>query len=78
MGNQVASWLWPRRIERSPNDQKSGDGTVRTDLLEVVAVLKVAIGHPNMAEFWQATQRAATAAELEAAIQPVLSETGLM
>jgi len=45
---------------------------------EVVAALKAAIGHPNMAELWQATQRATTAGELEAAIQPVLGETGLM
>ena len=44
----------------------------------VVAAIKVSIGHPNMAELWQATQRAATAAELEAAIQPVLGESGLM
>ena len=45
---------------------------------DVVAALKAAIGHPNMAELWQATQRATTAAELEAAIQPVLGESGLM
>ena len=45
---------------------------------EVVAALKGAIGHPNMAELWQATQRATTAGELEAAVQPVLGETGLM
>jgi uncharacterized protein (DUF302 family) len=44
----------------------------------VVAAIKASIGHPNTAEFWQATQRATTAAELEAAIQPVLGETGLM
>jgi uncharacterized protein (DUF302 family) len=44
----------------------------------VVAAIKAAIGHPNMAEFWQATQRATSAAELEAAIQPALGETGLM
>jgi uncharacterized protein (DUF302 family) len=31
-----------------------------------------------MAEFWQTTQRATTAAELEVAIQPVLGESGLM
>jgi uncharacterized protein (DUF302 family) len=31
-----------------------------------------------MAEFWQAMQRATTATELEAAIQPVLGESGLM
>ena len=34
----------------------------------VVAAIKASIGHPNMAELWQATQRATTAAELEAAI----------
>jgi uncharacterized protein (DUF302 family) len=45
---------------------------------EVVTAIKASIGHPNMGEFWQATQRATTAAELEAAIQPVLGETGLM
>jgi uncharacterized protein (DUF302 family) len=45
---------------------------------EVVAALKAAIGHPNMAELWQAMQRATTAAELDAAIQPVLGESGLM
>ena len=44
----------------------------------VVAAIKASIGHPNMAELWQATQRAATAAELEAVIHPVLGETGLM
>ncbi|MGA3134314.1 MAG: DUF302 domain-containing protein, partial [Terracidiphilus sp.] len=44
----------------------------------VVASIKASIGHPNMAEFWQATQRATTAAELEAAIRPVLAESGLM
>ena len=44
----------------------------------VVEAIKASIGHPNTAEFWQATQRATTAAELEAAIQPVLGETGLM
>src|SRR5579862_4753321 len=44
----------------------------------VVAAIKASIGHPNMAELWQATQRATTAAELEAAIQPVLGESGLM
>ena len=45
---------------------------------EVVAALTAAIGHPNMPELWQATQRATTAAELEAAIQPTLGKTGLM
>src|SRR6202007_1262436 len=40
--------------------------------------IKASIGHPNMAELWQATQRATTAAELEAAIQPAVGESGLM
>jgi uncharacterized protein (DUF302 family) len=44
----------------------------------VVAAIKALIGHPNMAELWQATQRATTVAELEAAIQPGLGKTGLM
>ena len=44
----------------------------------VVAAIKASVGHPNMAELWQAAQRATTAAELEAAIQPTLGKTGLM
>jgi uncharacterized protein (DUF302 family) len=44
----------------------------------VVASIKTSIGHPNMVELWQAVQRATTAAELEAAIQPTLGKTGLM
>jgi uncharacterized protein (DUF302 family) len=45
---------------------------------DVVAALKAAIGHPDMAEFWQATQRATTATELDAVIQPAVGESGLM
>lgn len=44
----------------------------------VVAAIKSSIGHPNTADLWQATQRVTTAAELEAAIQPGLGESGLM
>lgn len=44
----------------------------------VVADIKASVGHPNMAELWQAVQRATTATELEAAIQPTLGKTGLM
>src|SRR5271163_239981 len=44
----------------------------------VVAAIKASIGHPNMADLWQATQRATTAAELEAAIQPAVGQSGLM
>ena len=45
---------------------------------QVVAAIKAGIGHPNMAEFWQSTHQAASASDLEAAIKPGLSETGLM
>src|ERR1700761_8034270 len=45
---------------------------------DVVAVLKAAIGHPNMAEFSKSAKAATSAAELEAAVQPVLGETSLM
>jgi uncharacterized protein (DUF302 family) len=44
----------------------------------VVAAIKASIGHPNMAELWQAAQRATNTAELEATIQPTLGKTGLM
>jgi hypothetical protein len=44
---QVASWLWPRRIERSPNDQKSGDGTVHPNLLEAVRRSRYTFGKKN-------------------------------
>jgi uncharacterized protein (DUF302 family) len=45
---------------------------------EVVAAIKTSIGNPNMAEFRKSTQQANSAAELDAAIQPGLSKTGLM
>jgi uncharacterized protein (DUF302 family) len=45
---------------------------------EVVTAIKAAVGHPNMVEFWQSTHRTASASDLEAAILPVLGETGLM
>ncbi len=45
---------------------------------DVVAAIKAAVGHPNMAEFWQSTLRATSPSELNAAIQPVLGKTGLM
>ena len=45
---------------------------------DVVAALKAAIGHPNMVEFSQLVKNATSEAELEAAVQPVLGETGLM
>jgi uncharacterized protein (DUF302 family)/ketosteroid isomerase-like protein len=45
---------------------------------DVVANIKAAVGHPNMSEFWQSTQKATSPSELNAAIQPVLGKTGLM
>ena len=45
---------------------------------EVVAAIKASIGNPNMAEFVRSTQGAESAADLEAAIQPVLGRAGLM
>jgi len=44
----------------------------------VVAGIKASVGHPNMAELWQAVQQATTVSELDAAIQPTLGKTGLM
>src|SRR6202050_788296 len=44
----------------------------------VVAAIKACIGHRNMANLEKPPQRATTPAELEAAIQPALSESGLM
>ena len=44
----------------------------------VVTAIKASVGHPNMEELWQGVQRATTAAELDAAIQPTLGKTGLM
>ena len=45
---------------------------------EIVAAIKASIGNPNMAEFVKSTQEAKSAADLDAAIQPVLGRTGLM
>ena len=44
----------------------------------VVAVLKAAVGHPAMAEFFTATKDARTYAELESAVHKGLGRTGLM
>lgn len=45
---------------------------------EVLAALNAAIGHPDIAEFWKATQRANSVEELETTVQTVLGKTGLM
>ena len=44
----------------------------------VVAALKAAVGHPDMGEFFRATNSARTFAELESAVQRNLGGTGLM
>src|SRR5579862_5891924 len=45
---------------------------------EVVAALNATVGHPDMADFWQSTQRIQSVGELEDAIKKVLGPTGLM
>jgi len=44
----------------------------------VVAALKAAIGHPDMVEFFKATNGARTFSELESAVHDGLGRTGLM
>jgi len=45
---------------------------------EVLAAINDAVGHPEMAEFWNSTQQARTVGELENSIQKALGRTGLM
>jgi uncharacterized protein (DUF302 family) len=45
---------------------------------EVLAAINDAVGHPEMAQFWSATQQARTVGELENSIQKALGRTGLM
>jgi uncharacterized protein (DUF302 family) len=45
---------------------------------EVLAAINDAVGHPDMAEFWESAHRAQTLAELEGTIQKVLGRSGLM
>jgi hypothetical protein len=45
---------------------------------EVVAAIKSAVGHPDMAEFFKAMKNAETFAELEGAVERSLGKTGLM
>jgi uncharacterized protein (DUF302 family) len=44
----------------------------------VVSALKAAIGQPDMAEFWNGTKAARTAAELRSIIEKAVGRTGLM
>ena len=45
---------------------------------QVVAAINAAIGHPDMAAFWESAHRARTVTELESAVQKALGRTGLM
>jgi hypothetical protein len=85
------SWNWETRLQVGFGLEKLKGAQINTKVEmkrftvisskpfdEVVAALKAAIGHPNMVEFWQSIQAATSEAELEAAVQPVLGETGLM
>jgi uncharacterized protein (DUF302 family) len=45
---------------------------------KVLAAINEEIGHPDMAEFWGATQETRGVAEMESTIQKVLGRTGLM
>ena len=45
---------------------------------QVVAALNSAVGHPDMAEFWESTHRAQSDAELQNTIEKGLGRTGLM
>src|SRR6266446_10638942 len=45
---------------------------------QIVAALDSAVGHPDMSEFWQSTDRAESDAELQNTIEKGLGRTGLM
>ena len=45
---------------------------------DVVATINAGIGHPDMTEFWNSTQKTRSAAELESMIEKAVGKTGLM
>ena len=45
---------------------------------DVVAAINAGIGHPDMAEFWNSTQKTRSAAELDRTIETAAGKTGLM
>src|SRR6266436_6263180 len=45
---------------------------------EIIAVLKAALGQPDIAAFWRSTHRAQSDAELQSTIEKVLGRTRLM
>jgi uncharacterized protein (DUF302 family) len=44
----------------------------------IVAALNAAVGHPDIVEFWRATQRTRALAELESTIEKAVGRTGLI
>jgi uncharacterized protein (DUF302 family) len=44
----------------------------------IVAALNAAVGHPDIVEFWRATQRTRSLAELESTIEKAVGRTGLI
>jgi uncharacterized protein (DUF302 family) len=45
---------------------------------DVLAAINHAVGHPDMAQFWNSTQQARTVSELKNSIEKALGRTGLM
>ena len=45
---------------------------------DVVATINAGIGHPDMAEFWNSTQKTRSATELESTIEKAVGKTELM
>ena len=45
---------------------------------DVVTTINAGIGHPEMAQFWNSTRKARSAAELESMIEKAVGKTGLM
>ena len=45
---------------------------------DVVTAINVGIGHPDMSEFWNSTQKTRSSAELESTIEKAVGKTGLM
>jgi uncharacterized protein (DUF302 family) len=45
---------------------------------DVVATINAGVGHPDMTEFWNSTQKTRSAAELESTIEKAVGKTGLM
>jgi uncharacterized protein (DUF302 family) len=52
--------------------------TTSKPLDQVVAAFNVAIGHPNIKEFWESAHRAKSMAELESIVQKSVGSAGLM